>query len=232
MAGRSVVKAIVAFVERGQGKNLVKAFATGQIKGCLQCMGRGTASSELLDVLGLGTSERDIVIGFASAECVENMIYRLDTELRGQLDAHGIIFDLNVTGINRRIATVLLRDVQDGAGSRESTGNRESGGSDMEQTENSLILITVNQGHTDAVMATAREAGAAGGTIIRARWAGEKDASQFHGISVQQEKEIIAIVASKDKRNTIMDTINLKHGLNSPACAMICSLGIHHILRG
>ena len=102
----------------------------------------------------------------------------------------------------------------------------------MEQTENSLILITVNQGHTDAVMATAREAGAAGGTIIRARWAGAQDAAQFHGISVQQEKEIIAIVASKDKRNTIMDTINLKHGLNSPASAMICSLGINHILRG
>lgn len=232
MAGRSIVKAIMAFVERGQGKNLVKAFATGQIKGCLQCMGRGTASSELLDVLGLGTSERDIVIGFASAECVDNMIRRLDTELRGQLDVHGIIFDLDVTGINRRIAMVLLGDGLDMAGSRESGGNRESGGSDMEQSDNSLILITVNQGHTDAVMATAREAGAAGGTIIRARWAGANDVAQFHGISVQQEKEIIAIVASRDNRNTIMDTINLKHGLNSPASAMICSLGINHILRG
>lgn len=111
-------------------------------------------------------------------------------------------------------------------------GNGGNGGFDMPQTENSLILVTVNQGHTDIVMDTARAAGAAGGTILRARWAGETDAEQFMGFSIQAEKEIIAIVAPTEKRNTIMETINRKHGLNSEAGAMICSLGIDHMLRG
>lgn len=108
MAEKNGVKAIVAFVERGQGKAVTGEFAAGRIKACLQCMGHGTASSELLDVLGLGTSERDIVVGLASSACVEKMIYRLDTELRGKMDAHGIIFDMPLTGLNSRIATVLL----------------------------------------------------------------------------------------------------------------------------
>lgn len=223
MADKNGIKAIVAFVERGQGKNVAKEFRTGGIDAILQCMGRGTASSELLDVLGFGTSEREVVIGLASTKCIENMIYRLHTELRGRMDAHGIIFDLPLTGLNSRIATVLLHDEQ---------GDMGNGGSVMPQTDNSLILVTVNQGHTDTVMDTARAAGAAGGTIIRARWAGSDNAEQFMGISIQAEKEIIAIVASTEKRNTIMETINRKHGLDTEAGAMICSLGIDHMLRG
>lgn len=228
MAGKNGVKAIVAFVERGQGKHVTKEFAAGQIRACLQCMGLGTASSELLDVLGLGTSERDIVIGLASSACVERMIYKLDTELRGRMNAHGIIFDMPLTGLNSRVATVLLEKGADGTG-RDLAKN---GGNGMQQTENSLILVVVNQGHTDTVMATAREAGAKGGTIIRARWAGAGDAEQFFGISVQEEKEIIAIAAPTENRNTIMETINRKHGLHTEAGAMISSLGIDHLLRG
>ena len=102
----------------------------------------------------------------------------------------------------------------------------------MQQTENSLILVTVNQGHTDTVMATAREAGAAGGTIIRARWAGTQKEEKLLGISIQEEKEIIAIVAPTETRNIIMETINKKHGLNTEAGAMLCSLGVDHMLRG
>ncbi len=223
MAGKNGIKAIVAFVERGQGKNVVKEFRASGIDAVLQCMGRGTASSELLDVLGFGTSEREVVIGLASSGCIDKMMSRLHTELRGSMDAHGIIFDLRLTGLNNRIATVLLHDGQD---------NVENGGNVMPQAENSLILVTVNQGHTDTVMDTARAAGAAGGTIVRARWAGSDNAEQFMGISIQAEKEIIAIVASAENRNTIMETINRKHGLDTEAGAMICSLAIDQMLRG
>jgi len=223
MADKGKIKAIVAIVERGQGKPIAKHFEAGKIPVCLQCMGSGTASSELLDVLGFGTSERDVVIGLAQDGCVEQMLRRYDQELRGKIDAHGILFDLTLTGLNGRIATVLFHAGQNSGG---------NGGDTMQQTENSLILVTVNQGHTDAVMDTAREAGATGGTIIRARWAGAQEDEQLMGISIQAEKEIIAIVASTENRNTIMETINKKHGLNTQAGAMLCSLGIDYMVRG
>ncbi|MBR4284233.1 MAG: P-II family nitrogen regulator, partial [Anaerotignum sp.] len=77
--------------------------------------------------------------------------------------------------------------------------------------ENSMILVTVNQGFTEEVMETARKAGARGGTIIHARWAGSESTEEFYGITVQQEKEIIAIISPADKRNGIMEDINSNH---------------------
>lgn len=102
----------------------------------------------------------------------------------------------------------------------------------MPSTEkNSLILVAVNQGNTEEVMNTARAAGARGGTIIRSRWAGEQASEQFYGITVQGEKEIIAIVASADSRNAIMEMINMKHGLKTEAGAIICSVALEHLVR-
>ena len=80
-------------------------------------------------------------------------------------------------------------------------------------------------------MDTAREAGARGGTIIRARWAGAEDDGQFYGISLQSEKEIIAIVAPREQRNAIMEVVNKKHGLKTEAGAVICSLGIDRMVK-
>ena len=99
------------------------------------------------------------------------------------------------------------------------------------KADNSLILIAVNQGHTDDVMDTAREAGARGGTVIRSRWAGAEDEGQFHGISVHSEKELIAIVATSEKRNAIMEMVNLKHGLKTEAGAIVLSMGIERMVR-
>ena len=76
-----------------------------------------------------------------------------------------------------------------------------------EGMENSMILVTVNQGFTEEVMETARKAGARGGTIIHARWAGSESVEEFYGITVQQEKEVIAIVSSAAQGN---------HGGNQP----------------
>ncbi|MDL2302413.1 hypothetical protein LJC58_08665 [Lachnospiraceae bacterium OttesenSCG-928-D06] len=220
MAGKNSIKGIAAIVERGRGKLIVKEFKQNQIEISLQCLGNGTASSELMDVLGLGSSEKDILLGIAASSVIDKMMVKMD-DSETQLNARGMIFDLQLTGLNSIIATVLLHQGQ------------ENGGAEMEQsnTASSLILVTVNQGYTEEVMDTARSAGARGGTIIRARWSGDKDSEKFYGINVQAEKEIIIIIAHGDNRNAIMETINKKHGLSSDASAMICSLPIDHVVK-
>ena len=78
----------------------------------------------------------------------------------------------------------------------------------MEQgNHHSLILATVNPGYTDEVMETAREAGARGGTVIRARWTDADEVGKFVGISLQAEKEVLAIVATNRERNAILEAI-------------------------
>lgn len=221
MAAKNGIKMIVTIAERGSGSELAKYYEKHHVKCSFQCMGRGTASSELLDVLGVGSSEKDILISVAGNVTTDRLFDRLDNALQGKSFGNGIVFDVPVTGLNNIVATVLLNEQPE-----------SSGGDTMDsKADNSLILIAVNQGHTDDVMDTAREAGARGGTVIRSRWAGAEDEGQFHGISVHSEKELIAIVATAEKRNAIMEMVNLKHGLKTEAGAIVLSMGIERMVR-
>lgn len=223
MAKKSI-KMMVSIVERSHGKPLSKFLTAQGFTFHYQCHAEGTATSDLLKILGIGSPERDVLFSFAAADTVERLMYQLkNDELEGHVDTKGIVFDMPLTGLNNVIATILF----------EKEKNRASdGGVKMEQTgNNSLILMIVNQGHTDAVMNTAREAGARGGTVLRARWAGSEESEKLYGITLQQEKEVILIVANGDKRKKIMEAVNEKHGLSAEAGAMICSLGIDQIAK-
>ncbi|MBQ7066529.1 MAG: hypothetical protein IJN92_06880 [Lachnospiraceae bacterium] len=218
------IKLIVSIVERGQGKGLIKLFEKNGIGCHYQCSGHGTASSELLDVLGVGTTERDIILSLAADNNAENFLYKLKEEegFYSHVPLKGLVFYMPLTGLNNILTTILLNQKQN---------ENITGGNIMEGKPHSLILVVVNQGHSDDVMETARGAGARGGTIVRSRFAGDEENEQFYGISLQAEKEIIAIVASGDNRNTIMEMINKKHGLKTEAGAVICSLGIEKSTR-
>ena len=224
MGEKKGVKMIVAIVERSHGKALAKFLTTHGISFHYQCPAVGTAPSDLLDILGIGSAERDVLFCFAANDAADRFMYQLkNDELDGTVDAKGIVFDLPLTGLNNIIATILME--------KESETFLD-GGDRMEQKgANSVILLVVNQGHTDAVMDTARKAGARGGTVIRARFSGEEGAEQLHGFTLQQEKEMILIVASGERRKQIMEAVNEKHGLSTEAAAMICSLGIDQIAK-
>ena len=153
------------------------------------------------------------------------MLWQLREEEESSVRAKGIVFSTPLTALNTLAAAVLMR---------ESQQKNERGAESMEQKldeEHSLILIVVNQGHTDEVMNTARTAGARGGTIIRSRWAGTEEAETFYGITLQAEKEIVAIVSSAERRKMIMEAVNKMHGMNTAAGAMVCSVAVDQMQR-
>jgi len=75
-------------------------------------------------------------------------------------------------------------------------------------------------------MQEARQAGATGGTIIRARLASDETAEQFHGFNLQSEKEIVAILAADTIKDSIMNAVNAEFGLKSEAQGMVLSLPV------
>jgi hypothetical protein len=92
-----------------------------------------------------------------------------------------------------------------------------------------LILCILNQGYSDEFMTTAREAGAGGGTIINARGTAHKGQVKFFGISVQDEKEIIIILATHEKKNRIMSAVAEKYGITSDAEGIVFSLPVDNL---
>ena len=61
-----------------------------------------------------------------------------------------------------------------------------------------LIVSIVNRGHSDNVVAGAREAGARGGTIFYGRGTGNSEKDSIMGVSIEPEKEIVLTLTKKE----------------------------------
>ena len=214
---------LVSIVERGKGMSIMNHYKRYKLIHHMQVAGHGTAASHLLDTLGFGTAERDIILSIAPRDTVNQVMRYLKDDDRPSLGAPGIAFSLRLSGMTAILAVGL---------SRLEEMESERGEQIMEQgNPHGLILVSVNQGFTDEVMDTARAAGARGGTVIRARWTGAEAVEKFVGITLQAEKEVLAIVAADRERRAIMEAIEAAHGLKTGAQATVISLPIDHTAR-
>jgi hypothetical protein len=102
-------------------------------------------------------------------------------------------------------------------------------GKDTKMKKHDLLVIVTNQGYSDDLMSCAKEAGASGGTIINARGLIHKGPVKFFGITVQEEKEIIMILAGRDKRVPIMQAVSEQFGLASKARSIVFSIPAENI---
>lgn len=217
------MKVILSIVERGQGAAMLKLYRKRYVPIHLQCTGKGTATSEIMDILGLGSSEKDVLISFAAASAARKLLHDLDNELRGHTGGAGIVVSIPVSGLNSLVANLAAYHAE---GLKEKEGE-----ANMERTENSLILVVCARGCTDDVMSTAKAHGARGGTVIKGRLSGRKELEQAYEVELKAEREIVAIVVPTNLRAPIMEAINTEHGLRSEAQAALCSLPIEQIVR-
>ena len=100
----------------------------------------------------------------------------------------------------------------------------------MTERKYELIVFILNKGHVDEAMAAAREAGATGGTVLTAHGtATPENTLKKLGIPVQQEKEMLIIIAAKEKRTDIMSAIGKAAGLNKPGCGIGFSVPVEDV---
>lgn len=219
------MRLIVSIVERGHGVAMQKLYTARQVFLHLQCAGRGTATSEIMDILGLGSSEKDVVLSFAPAPTCRALLQELDSYLRSRTGTAGIVFSLPVSALNNLAAALVLFKAEESkrTGGDETMNHNE---------ENTLILVACSRGHTDEVMATAKAQGARGGTVIKARLSGLEELEQAYDLAdLTAEREIVAIVVPVHLRAPILEAINTAHGLRSPAQSVLCALPIENIVR-
>ena len=95
----------------------------------------------------------------------------------------------------------------------------------MMQSEHELIIAIYEKGYTNMVMDAAREAGARGGTTIRAKGTAQT-VEKFFGVSLAEEKEIVLIVSDVQKKKDIMMAIMQNAGVDTKAHALCFSLPV------
>ena len=87
-----------------------------------------------------------------------------------------------------------------------------------------VIFCIVNAGFSDAVMDAAREFGAKGGTVIRARGTANAEAERLFNIAIQPEKEIVMILVEHAIKNDILHALYRAVGLNTPGQGIAFSM--------
>ena len=97
---------------------------------------------------------------------------------------------------------------------------------------NRLIVVIVNQGYEEEVMAAARGAGARGGTTFNARGtAKEEDVVKLLGITLNPDKEIVFILTEEEKQNDIMTAVKNCAGLATKGGGLVFSLPVDSIME-
>jgi nitrogen regulatory protein PII len=228
------LKMVFFIIDWNKAGIISKVFEDEKVRFHFISQGAGTASSEVLDILGLGAGEKAMII------CVEQevLIPVLLKEARKKLGFHapgaGIAFTIPLSGINTPLLRVFKESINKNekiADSREGVAMAEKNKiSGQIEIQNDLIIAIINHGYSDELMNAAREAGASGGTVIHARGLTHEGPVKFFGVSVQDEKEIVLILTSRVKKLTIMETVSRSHGIASKAEGLIFSLPVESIM--
>lgn len=180
-------------------------------------LGSGTAANEILDYLGLESTEKAVIFSVLEESSWDNIKRQLEKKLKIDAPGGGIAFIIPLSSIGGKKALQFLLESQDYQKEEEST---------LKKTTHELVVVIAEQGYTEMIMDAAREAGAYGGTVIHAKGTGMQAADKFMGVSLAAEKEIIYIVTKTEQKNAIMQAIMQKAGLESKAKSVVFSLPV------
>lgn len=181
--------------------------------------GTGTAHSAVLDYLGIGTTQKAVMLSLLPENDERAVLKAIRREFSRYRAGKGISFTVPLSGISEIVSNGLT-----GAAAEKNTeGYRIM--KDGDRTYD-LIVVSVAAGHVDEAMEAARSAGAAGGTILRARSLGNEKAEQFIGINLAAEQEILLILAKREGKAAIMQALSDRVGLKSEAGGVIFSLPV------
>ena len=182
------------------------------------CMlAQGTATSEMLDFLGLEVTEKLVTLTVASSDTWIQAKREMEETLQIDVPGTGIAFIMPMSSVGGKKVLQFLTDGQQVEKIEESH---------MKDTKYELIVVIANHGHSEEVMEAARKEGAGGGTVIHAKGTGLERAEKFLGVSIADEKELILIVAKTEMKNAIMKSVMTYAGLESRARSVVFSIPV------
>jgi nitrogen regulatory protein PII len=239
------IKAMFIIVDWDKVQVISEVFAQANCALCFVHKGLGTANSEILDVLGIGATAKAVFLCFTPSSVTERVIEAVRHAMGRRSVGAGIAFTVPLSGTTAPILRMFEST------KAEDEANASSGGTPAKTTKretfmasflgpkeakgsivinNDMIISILNAGYSDALMTEARKAGARGGTVFSARGLSVQLAKKFLGISVQEEKEIVIILAQNDVKTPIMQAISAGFGTATKAAGMVFSLPVDQVM--
>ena len=210
---------VIAITDPDRGESMSALYRGAGLHMILAMLGRGTATSEHLSVYGLDATEKVVISGVASGEEAAQLLKAAKRKLFIDIPGNGVMLAVPLKSVSSGRALAYLTD----------GGAAASGGVPTMHFEHELIVVILNEGHSDMVMDAARGAGAGGGTVLHAKGTGGIGTEKFFGVSLADEKDVIYIVASGKEKAAIMNAINKEAGPATRAGAISFSLPVSDV---
>ena len=187
----------------------------------------GTARTAVLDYLGLGETEKRMVLGLipdvAEAAILENI--QRETEL--YLVGKGICFTVPLSGVSSIVAKGLVKGASGITTGKEKKMDKKE---HKTKREYELIIAAMQSGFAEDAMTAAREAGAAGGTLVHAVTLDNRKAEQLIGVTIQRETEILMILTKSEGKLAIMRAIQETAGLKTDGGGILFSVPVDNLI--
>jgi hypothetical protein len=210
---------LFSIVQPDTGKKLIKELKNRGINMHFQFVGYGTAPTEMMDIFGLGSNDKDIILSMASKKAINSLMANFGNSFSSYTKYGGLLIVLNVLAVNRLVAEVLNHDLPEEISLQEEAVMKN-------EHKHYLVMITVNRGYTDSVMEVAKKAGATGGTVIKGRLAESEKLNAITEMELDEERESIIILAPADVSARILEDVNEKYGLRSKARGILCAVPV------
>lgn len=208
---------MTTIVDRKNGKKYADLYKECGLQVTFSTLGSGTATSDVLNYLGLEAAEKSVIFSIQEEETWLDVKKQLRQKLRIDAPGGGIAFTIPLSSIGGKKTLQFLIGNSEYQKEEEST---------LKNTAHELIIVIANQGYIELIMDAARAAGAYGGTVLHARGTGMEQAEKFMGVSLAAEKEMIFIVTRKEQKNSIMKAIMEQAGTDTAAKSIVFSLPV------
>lgn len=178
---------------------------------------KGTASSSLLNYFGLAETVKNINISIIPDYLEKDLLNKINETLNIENPGTGIVFTISLTSANK----FLLNGFEQ---------NKVKEKTVMNEKKYHLILTIVLEGHLEQVMSAAKRVGAQGGTVIKGRGLGNKEAEKLFGFQIEPGREIVLNVVEESIKNKVMEEITKVVGIKTPGRGIILSLPVDNAI--
>ncbi len=183
--------------------------------------GEGTASQGILDFLGLTKTEKIVFTSIIPDVREKEILKYIKKEMKIKEIGKGVAFTTPLSSSPTYIHDVFKEKMGEKMKDKEKESNKK---------QHHLLLIITIEGYAEKVMDIAKRNGANGGTLLKGREIGNKNAFKFFNMTVEPEKDILLIVCGDENKNNIMSGILEKYGANTEARGICISLPIDNAI--
>ena len=209
---------VMTIVSRARHEAMEDVIHSMKLPLALTLYAKGTATMEHLSLHGLAPTEYALILTVADEEQTRRLIRQTRLRMFIDIPGNGIMMSVPLKSVGGGKTMAYLPD------NKPVTGDMP----DM-NTTHALIVVILNEGCSDMVMAAARPAGATGGTVLAGKGTGARESEKFLGISLASEKDVVLIVAEKTKKAAIMKAIMKNAGPGTQAGAICFSLPVTNV---